>query len=224
MRRRITRGVDLELDRRDAVTRDVDDEIAFHLRARVEQLVAQGYSRETAEALAVARFGPVEASRRELVTSATARSRHMHVVDRLEALRYDLSHSLRQLARSRLFSAAVIVTLGLGIGANAAVFGAIDQLLLRPPAHVVDPGRVVTVAFRDLHRDASHVQRVLSFPIYKDLQRERGTFTAVGISRGVAVDRGSGADVKPMTGLLANAAYFRALGTRPVLGRFFSDD
>src|SRR6266567_1460004 len=55
----------------------------------------------------------------------------------------DLRYALRTLTRSPGLSLAAVLTLGLGIGANSAMFGVVDRLFLRPPAHVVDPDRVV---------------------------------------------------------------------------------
>src|SRR5439155_633955 len=54
-------------------------------------------------------------------------------------------HPLRTLARSPGLSLAAVLTLGLGIGANTAMFGVVDRLFVRPPAHVVDPDRVVRI-------------------------------------------------------------------------------
>src|SRR5581483_2310447 len=86
------------------------------------------------------------------------------------------------------------------------------------------PARLVTVALRDTHLDASHVQRVLSYPIYQDLRRSRDVFTSVGIDRSLTVDLGSGAQVKSLIANLVNADYFTALGVRPLIGRFFNAD
>ena len=61
----------------------------------------------------------------------------------MDALLADLRYALRTLARSPGLSLAAVLTLGLGIGANTAMFGVVDRLFFRPPAHVVDPDRVV---------------------------------------------------------------------------------
>jgi predicted permease len=147
----------------------------------------------------------------------------MRIFDHADAIRQDVAFSLRQIRRAPAFAAAVIVTLGLGIGANATMFGAIDQLLLRPPAHVADPARLVTAALRDMRRDPTHVQRVLSFPIYEDLSRTHDAFTRVGIYRNATVDFGSGAQMMSVPAVLASGSYFDAIGVAPLAGRFFSD-
>src|SRR5205807_2131766 len=63
----------------------------------------------------------------------------------MDTLLQDLRHALRTLARSPGLSLAAVLTLGLGIGANTAMFGVVDRLFVRPPAHVVDPDRVVRI-------------------------------------------------------------------------------
>jgi hypothetical protein len=57
----------------------------------------------------------------------------------------DLRHALRQLARTPGFTAVAVLTLSIGIGANTAIFGVVNELLLRPPAQVVDPERIVSI-------------------------------------------------------------------------------
>ena len=223
-RRHTSRNVDLGLDRPGDIERDVDEEIALHLELRIQKLIAQGYSPDEARAVAMQRFGPIDEARTQLNATAATRVRTMHIADRLDSIRQDVSYSIRQLRRSPGFAAAVIVTLGLGIGANATMFGAIDQLLLRPPAYVADPARLVTLATRDIRRDPSHVQRVLSFPIYQELERSHDAFERVGIYRNSYVDFGSGARVQSVSAQLATASYFEALGVHPYQGRFFSSD
>src|SRR5947208_15651267 len=63
----------------------------------------------------------------------------------MDTLLQDLRHALRTLARSPGLSLAAVLTVGLGIGANTAMFGVVDRLFVRPRAHVVDPDRVVRI-------------------------------------------------------------------------------
>jgi len=64
----------------------------------------------------------------------------------MDTLIQDVRYALRTLARSPGLSLAAVLTLGLGIGANSAMFGVVDRLFFRPPPHVVDPDRVVRVS------------------------------------------------------------------------------
>ena len=215
---------DLGLRRRSDIERGVDDEIALHLELRTEWLIARGHAPEQARALALERFGPLDEARIQLTTTASTGARHMRFTEELHSIRQDIGYSARQLRRAPGFSFAVITALGLGVGANATMFGAIDQLLLRPPAHVADPARLVTLAFRDVRRDPSHLQRVLSFPIYQDLERATNVFAVVGIYRRTTVDFGTGAETSSLQASLASETYFRAVGVRPLAGRFFTPD
>ncbi len=215
------RAFRLQLRRPDAVQSEVDNEIALHLELRIAQLMETGLSRGEAARIAQERFGPIDDARELLGSLATTRETHMALTERVDALRQDLAHSMRQIRRSPGFAAAVIATLGLGIGANATMFGAIDQLLLRPPAHVADPARVVTASM--LRKTSPGPQLVLSFAIYHDLRQTPAAFETVGLFRGASMDVGSGVETKSVSAALVSADFFRALGTRPALGRFFSE-
>ena len=114
------------------VRRDVDEELRFHIEERIDELVSAGRSRADAEREVKLRFGDV--ARIEAECEAIDRS-SLRARDRaawLDALRNDASYAVRTLTRRPLFTAIVVLTLGLGIGANAAIFGAIDTVLLRP--------------------------------------------------------------------------------------------
>ena len=215
------RAFRLQPRRSDVVQSEVDREIALHLELRVAQLMETGLSRDEAVRLAHERFGPIDDARELLGSLATTRETHMALTERIDALRQDLWYTLRQIRRAPGFAAAVVATLGLGIGANATMFGAIDQLLLRPPPHVVDPSRVVTASL--VRKTGLKAQQVLSFAIYHDLRRTPAAFEAVGLYRAANLDVGSGAETKSLSASLVSADFFRVLGTRPALGRFFSE-
>ena len=123
----------------------MDDEIRAHLELRAERLMAEGFAPDAARAEAERRFGSVDDARRDLRQHAHQRERHMQFREWLEALRQDVRYAARGLRRDPLFAGFVIVTLALGIGANAAMFGVADRLLLRGPDHLVDPSRVMRV-------------------------------------------------------------------------------
>ncbi|MGH7679296.1 MAG: permease prefix domain 1-containing protein, partial [Gemmatimonadaceae bacterium] len=132
----------IALRRDDLARNDVEREIDFHLTARVQQLVAGGMTLEEARAEARRRFGDVAQARAELSESAARREAQLTVRDRLEAFTDDVRYVARTLRRSPGLSAVVVLTLALGIGANAAMFGIIDRLLVRGPEYVVAPDRV----------------------------------------------------------------------------------
>jgi hypothetical protein len=103
---------------------EFDAELREHLQLLVESFLAQGLSREAADAAARRQFGNttlLREERRELLT-----------LPRVEALWHDVRYALRALAKSRGFAAVSIATLGLGIGATTAIFSVIDNVLLAP--------------------------------------------------------------------------------------------
>ena len=87
----------------------------------------------------------------------------------------DFRCALRQVARHRAFSAIVIVTLALGIGAASAIFAFVNATLLTPPAGVADPGRLVTIG-RTYEGDGFDNS---SYPNYADLRDQSRVFSDV---------------------------------------------
>ncbi len=109
----------LDLRRSRDVTRDVDQEIAFHLDERTDALIARGWEPEAARAEALRRFGADDSIRPTLVRSAVERERRLTVWELFDAVRTDLRIAVRQLRRSIPFSIATIAVLALAIGSAA---------------------------------------------------------------------------------------------------------
>jgi predicted permease len=205
---------------RNRIRANVDDEIRFHLDERIDALVAEGLSRDEATARAQAEFGNPEETRRRL----TAIDRRMASGRRWSTwkalVNQDLRHAIRALRAAPAFTCLVIVTLALGIGANAATFSLADQLFLRPPAGVGEPKTLV----RLYGRLASQPRAWIHYPgfdaIVKRLPPDMAA-TAYSISR-TPIGRGE-------TPPLANVAwvaprYFSVVRAgAPALGRYFSD-
>lgn len=106
------------------VNRDIERELAFHVDERARELMDDGLSADEAKRQANLRFG-----------HARVQAERVHDVDvsvRLEATWRHVRHAARALTRTPGFTIAVVLTLALGIGANTAVFSAIDAVLLRP--------------------------------------------------------------------------------------------
>ena len=89
----------------------------------------------------------------------------------MEALIQDIRYALRGLARNPGLTFAVVVTLALGIGANTTMFGVLDVLLLRPPAHVERADRIVRAYFRrPVRGEGLSTRPNTSLPAYESLR------------------------------------------------------
>ncbi|HEY9519382.1 MAG TPA: ABC transporter permease, partial [Gemmatimonadales bacterium] len=133
----------------------------------------------------------------------------------------DLRYALRGLRRSPGFSATVILTLGLGIGANAAMFGVIDRLMFRPFPYLRDPGSVHRVYLTWQDRDRSRTSSAFEYTRYLDLTKFTTSFSQFAgfATRTVAVGLGDASRERSVA--VVNASFFDFFEMRPALGRFF---
>ncbi len=216
----------LALRRPELARRQTDEEIAFHIDARVEQLMEAGLSRDEAEAEAHRRFGDLARARQELHASAERREERLGMGDRIDELVGDARYVVRSLRRSPTFTVTVAATLALAIGANATMFGVVDRLLVRGPEHVRDPGRVMR-AYRTEVNAAQGPQTYaslgyISYTLLRDQARAFDGVAAYATPGERTV--GQGGDAEPAFIGYATWDLFPLLGVRPALGRFFGAD
>ena len=185
---------------------DLDDELRSHVEHRAADLARRGIAPAEAE-----RRARLELGSRESYKEECRRSYGLRWADETWQ---DVHYALRTLRRSPGFSAVAILSLALGIGANMAVFGVLDALVLRP-LPVKAPDRIVFV------EPTTH-----SYPAYRDLRDRNVTFSDLFAYRVSPIGLGSGDTTARVWGYLATGNYFDALGVAPLLGRFFhpSDD
>ena len=134
-------------------------------------------------------------------------------------MKTDLRIALRTLRKSPSFAAIAIVTLALGIGANATVFSILDAVLIRP-LPVADPDRVFFVEAR---RGGGTPFPSHSFPDYLDFRNGTNAID-VAAYRIAAMGLQTGAGADRAWGYLATGNYFQMLGLRPAVGRFFTPE
>lgn len=134
----------------------------------------------------------------------------------MDALIQDFRLALRSLGRNPAMTAAAILTLALGIGANTAMFGVIDSLFFRPPAHVADPARVTRVV--------ASPGSVRTWPRYIELRNNSKTIALAAYYGPRPFSLGQGSGAREVQGALASADFFPLLGVNPRLGRFFTPE
>jgi predicted permease len=145
-----------------------------------------------------------------------------------EVLWYDTRYALRGMRRRPGFTAMIVVTLTLGIGANTIMFGMLDQLLLRPPAHIVDANRVVLMHVGK--RGDSEPQTTQAYVFSTMMKEAVPDFADVAVATPTSVVRrqyfpvGRGPTATRAAGALVSGNYFSLLGVRPAVGRFFLPD
>src|SRR5688572_30282540 len=139
----------------------------------------------------------------------------------LDELRHDVRYAFRALRKSRGFAATVIVTLGLGIGANAAMFGIVDRLMFRPYAYLRDPSTVNRVYLRATYRGTTTTSWHTEYARYLDLKRWSRSFDEWSgfATRPMAVGVGDASRERQVAAV--NATFFKFFDAPPALGRYF---
>src|SRR6266576_5985499 len=199
--------------RRGAMERELDAELRFHLERETEKLVQSGLNTEDASRQARIAFGGIERVKDE--------SREARGVALLDAVSQDLRYAIRGLRAKPGFTAAVVLTLGLGIGANGAMFGIIDRLLFRSPEYLHDPSTVNRVFISYTTRGTETTDNSFEYTRYADLARWTTSFSAVAAFAQRPLAVGSGVDASETPVATVSASYFGFFDARPALGRFF---
>jgi putative ABC transport system permease protein len=208
-----------------SVGREVEDEIRFHLDTRVEALMGLGMSERDARERAYAEYGDVDASRRELARLDRRRVGNEHQREIFMSLSEDLRYAARSLSRRPTLLLVTTITLSLGIAANAIMFGVVDQLLLRPPAHVAAPDGVKRIYYRDMEAGRASIHPVTTYPVLTALRANTPAFSDLAaFSFPSDYSLGRGREAQNVSVQLVSGNYFRLLGVRPVLGRWLTDD
>ncbi len=207
------------LDDEDRAETELDEELRFHFERSVEELMAGGLCRADAEAETHQRFGNLQQYRTKIEAIDRKRATSVRRVELFSVLIQNVRQALRGLRQSPGFGIAIILTLGLGIGANATMFGVIDRLLLKPPPHIRNPDNVRRLYVNRSFLDRSVTTASMTVPDLDDFARSK-TFESAAFYPGQAT-LGRGEKGVRVRATMATASLFPLLGVQPVLGRFF---
>jgi predicted permease len=197
------------LVRREAVLEDIEEEMRSHVEMEAETNIGRGMGPEEARLAAVRSFGNL------------SRIRDLAYEIRgggiMETLWQDLRYGVRMLLKNPAFTALVVVTLAVGIGANAALFSVVNGVLLNPLPYP-QPEQLVT-----LHQSKPNFETgAIPYPNFLDWQKENQTFAAMAISRGSSFSLIGTGQAERVGGRRVSADFFSVLGVEPALGRNFA--
>ena len=204
---------------------DVIDEVSQHLEDLYQSMRASGRSDEDSLAAveaqlehlpALARGARIRRSRRLPAAPEPARGR----AQLLSAFVRDLRHALRLLASRPGFTAAAILTLALGIGANTAIFSVVHSLLLAP-LPFPDSDRLVFVWESAL--DDREDQNIVSAPNWQSWRDGSTSFEHIGLWEALSFNVSGGQEPEQVAGMRVSASAFPMLGIAPRIGRTFSE-
>ncbi len=195
---------------------EIDEEVRAHLQMAVQERIGRGESAEEAERNARREFG------NELLIRET--TREMWGWTRLELVLRDVKFALRQLRRNPVFTAVAILSLGLGVGANTAIFSIVKAMLLAPLPY--PEGDRLVMVWEDVPRwDIPH--NTPAPANFLDWRSQNHVFESMAAFMGggfgdVALT-GAG-DPEQIHGAQVTSNFFRVLRVRPTLGSDFQDD
>jgi len=187
--------------RGERLNREIDEEFESH----VEESIAAGRDPEEARRA----FGSAMRAREA--------SHAVRAFGKLEELVQDARFGARLLIKIPGFTAAVVLTLALGIGINTVIFSVVNGVLLNP-LPFPHPEQLLA-----LHESKPNFATgSISYPNFLDWRKDNHTFAAMGLARGFGFSMTGRGDAEQLTAEFLSDGYFAVLGVRPVLGREFT--
>jgi putative ABC transport system permease protein len=196
---------------------DVDAELAFHVEMRIRELIEQGETPERAQQMALARFGDYDRTRQACVDINQRRRQRMDRAEFFNELRQDIAYAFRMMRRTPAFTAAALITLALGIGANSAIFSVVNGVLLES-LPFRDPARLHLVQM--LYPDGTEYD-ALSAPDFMSLRADNRVFEqleAIAVQNVTLLGAG---EPREISAALVSDGLFNMLGFSVATGRAF---
>ena len=197
---------------------EVQDELAFHLEARIAELIAEGVSEEEARRRTMERFGAVDEPRAAMETITARRQRRAARGRWLDEVQQDVRYAFRVLWRAPFFTAAAVLMLALALGANTAIFSVVRGVLHDSlPYDDVHELVLVETEYRDGTRT------LLSAPDFMSLSESQRVFDAVAAYSPGTTALVTGGDPYETTYGQVSRNFFDLTGTRVQRGRGFAE-
>ena len=190
-------------------------ELEAYLQIETDENIARGMTGENARREDHKKLGNSTRIREEIYIQNS--------IGIAETIWQDLQYAVRQLRRSPGFTAAAVLSLALGIGANTAIFSLLDQVILRP-LPVRDPQQLVLLKWQGLFYGPSMSDDVLSYPLFRDVRDHNQVFSGLLGYHHLVFGVGYQGQIERIPGALVSGNYFDVLGVPAFLGRTFSTD
>ena len=191
---------------------DLEDEIAYDLALDAEERIRSGATRRESELASRRDFGNVPLLKEGI--------RETWGWTSLERLAQDFRYGCRTLRKSKLFAIMAVLSLALGIGANASIFSVINAILLRPLPGVLRASEVVSLN----ENVGGNTLPLVSYPDYRDFRDRNSVLTGLAAIGFVPASVGHKGDSQRMWGLTVTGNYFDLLGVKPLAGRLFQPE
>ncbi|HEX8146863.1 MAG TPA: ABC transporter permease [Pyrinomonadaceae bacterium] len=198
---------------RERVERDLDEELEAYLEMLVEAKVAAGLKPQEARRSALIELGGVDQVKESV--------REVRVGHFLGTVWQDMRYGVRTLVKSPAFTVVAVLSLALGIGANTAIFGVVNSILLRPLPYP-EPERIVAVWHTPPQESFPGADRFSVSPgNYLDWKEQSRAFEQMAIYQYAGLSLSAGADPVPVTGAAVSSDFFSVLRTQVNKGRTF---
>ena len=194
--------------------RDLDEEIRGHLALSIKERIDRGEDPESARLAALREFGYVPSIR-----DSMRRVWYSRWIDAVWALAQEMRVGFRSLLRAKGLATTVVVTLALGIGANAAIFSVVRGVLLRP---LVNREENRLIYIRQSAPGIGAVNTTFSVPEIDDLRARARTVSAFGEFSTIDFTLIGLGEPRVVRAGVVNGSYFDVMGLRPVLGRLLN--
>jgi predicted permease len=222
------------LFRRSKVEEELDDELRFHREQQADKYMRAGMGREEAQRQVRLDFGGLEQVKEDC--------RGARGISFIESVTQDVRYGLRMLVKSPVFTAVIILTLALGVGANTAIFTLVNAVMLRD-LPVRDPQQLVVLHWSARHwpqnmrissfgdcadsgRNASVFTGCsLPYPLFQKIRKQAEVFAdAMAFAGPSQMNLSGNGAATTVQGELVSGGYFETLGVSPVLGRTLVPD
>lgn len=196
---------------------DVDDEFAFHIEECIDELVAGGMNPQLARETAMRRLHELEQVKETCRMLAMEQERSMRRTEWFDALQQDVAYALRNMRTQPSLTAAIVVTIALGIGATTSLFSVVNAVLLRPLPYA-DADRLLT-----LRESIGGGTGSVGTGVFTTWTEESRSFEAATLVTGQTFNLTDGEPAR-FQGARVTTHYFRVFYVPPLLGRYFLPD